>query len=106
MEQRLTELSGTGVATPWRRVRSWGAYDAHGLEARAHAACSAWHQQGELFSADPQHIAVTVGHALEADRSLLLRHLSSVFVPGRLDELLDAASGMVGSGHLASSYTS
>lgn len=106
VEQRLAELSGTGVATPWRRVRSWGAYDAHGLEALAHAACKPCLFRGEMFQAEPRQLAAAVSHAIQADRERLLRNLSAVFVPGRLDELLDAASGMVGSAHLVSSYTS
>lgn len=106
VEQRLHDLSGTGVPTPWVRVRSWGAYDAYGLEARAHAACADWRYQGELFMADPRLIAGAVVHAIEADRELLLRHLSSIFVPGRLDVLLDAAAGMVGQDHVEFSYTS
>lgn len=108
VEQRLAELSGAGVATPWRLVRSWGAYDAHGLEARAHAACAAWLFRGELFKAEPGLLASVVGQAIRSDRDLLLRGLRAVFVPGQLDALLDQASGNTSSSDepVLSSYTS
>jgi len=104
--QRLSELSGTGVATPWVRLRSWGAYDAYGLESLAHQACAPWCVRGELFSGSPHDLAAAISQALKDDRKILMHQLGRIFVPGHLDELLDAASGMVGAEHRHASYTS
>lgn len=91
VERRLAELGGAGLPTPWKLVRSWPAYDAHGLEARAHTACHEWlwPEQTELFIAPAEVLAVKVELAVQADRACLLNALQSVFLPGQLELLLD-----------------
>lgn len=104
--ERLAGLSGAGVATPWVPVRSWGAYDAHGLEAQAHSACEPWLYRGELFQAQPDDLAAKVDETIQADRALLQRHLGPLFLPGHLATLLDAASSAPVEDAAAAPYTS
>ncbi len=67
VEQRMRQLSGSGVATPWLALQSWRVHDAHGLEARVHKACEAWRFKGELFKADAQHLVAIVDQVVGDD---------------------------------------
>ncbi len=65
--QRMRQLSGSGVATPWLALQAWRVHDAHGLEARVHKACEAWRFKGELFRADPQQLVSIVDRVVDDD---------------------------------------
>lgn len=92
VDRRLAGLSGAGVPTPWELLHAWPAYDAFGLEARAHAACAQWLYRSELFSAPASLVAEAIHAAIQADRLQLLRQLQDVFLPGQLETLLEGAA--------------
>lgn len=105
VERRLIVLSGAGTAMQWSLVRSWPAYDAHGLEALAHSACAEWKWElgAEMFKAPADVLERAVNQAIQGDRASLESHLRGIFIPGQLEELLDAEHG---TNSTVSSYTS
>lgn len=85
---RLHALSGTGVLTPWEPRAVWAVYDAPGLEAICHAACSPWHRRAELFAAPRQPLEHAIRRALLIDKATLLQQLGGLLIPGELHDLL------------------
>lgn len=75
VETRMKQLSGAGMVTPWRALRTWEVHDAYGLESQAHKACSAWCVKGELFQAPEADLAAVIDTLVQRDLSFLRQGL-------------------------------
>lgn len=93
VEERMRQLSGTGVATPWVALASWRVHDAHGLEALVHRACAPWCLKGELFEAPKEELQSAIEALIALDRQQLSRALG-VFLPPVWDDGCAAAKSI------------
>lgn len=87
-DQRLQQLSGTAVATPWELAFAWRVYDAHGLEAYCHRELKDAHLKAELFAGEALALSQRVHRAMLSDRSALYQGLHQLLLPGELESLL------------------
>lgn len=76
--ERMRALNGPGVLVPWTEVMAWAVYDAPGLEAAAHRACSEFLIHGELFQAPWHVLAARIEGCLQSDLTRLQQNLGSV----------------------------
>jgi hypothetical protein len=86
IESRMKTLSGAGLPTPWVDAKIWEVYDAHGLEALVHRACSQWRSldDKELFHAPFDVLVGIVDEIVQGDRNRLVEQLSLYLPQSRL----------------------
>lgn len=76
IDARMRGLNGAGVLVPWVAVTVWQVYDAHGLEAKVHAACAEFQIKNELFQAPWATLSARVQSCLDRDASLIQHYLA------------------------------